>query len=196
MPMVELAYSTVASDDGLPERRRHDQEEDEDPDRTDAAPISGRISMRCRRLRSLTRSSRTTLWLARSRSRLEWTSLLSSARLYRVPPLASSATASMLDLSMKDGPVRVGWPPPIRFLLFDVEPQRVDGEVALQERLLVDRPLHVTALDRVDQCGVGVEGDDLRVAARVASPTAPRSARSARRARRRGRSSDPAAAWR
>ncbi len=32
---------------GLPERRRHDQEEDEDADRADRAPISGRISRRC-----------------------------------------------------------------------------------------------------------------------------------------------------
>src|SRR6267154_2492259 len=53
-------------------------------------------------------------------------------------------------------------------LVVQVQPQRVDGQVALQVRLLVDGPLNAAVLDGGDQCSVGVEGADLGLAARVA----------------------------
>src|SRR5207248_7858222 len=41
-----------------------------------------------------------------------------------------------------------------------IQPQRINRQVALQVRLLVDGPLHVTVLDRIDKGGVRVEGSD------------------------------------
>jgi hypothetical protein len=49
--------------------------------------------------------------------------------------------------------------------IIEIQPQRVDRQVALEERLLVDRPLDLPRLDRVDEFGVGVEGADLGRAA-------------------------------
>src|ERR1700755_2498433 len=51
--------------------------------------------------------------------------------------------------------------------IVEVQPERVDREVALQERLLVDGPLDSAGLDRVDEFCVRVEGADLCLAARV-----------------------------
>ena len=68
---------------------------------------------------------------------------------------------------MNDGPVSVGLAAADDVAVVQVEPQRVDRQVALQVRLLVDGPLHAAVLDGVDECGVGVEGDDLGRAARV-----------------------------
>ena len=68
MPMVELAYSTVASEAASRNGGATIRKKTKIPIAPIAAPISGRISMRCSRFRSLTRSSRTTLWAATSRS--------------------------------------------------------------------------------------------------------------------------------
>ena len=39
----------------------------------------------------------------------------------------------------------------------EVQPQRVDRQIALQERLLVNRPLHSAGFDRVDKLRVGAK---------------------------------------
>jgi hypothetical protein len=49
-----------------------------------------------------------------------------------VPRSAHSAILSMFEESTMDGPVSTGWPPR------QVQPEPVDGEVALQVGLLVD----------------------------------------------------------
>ena len=59
----------------------------------------------------------------------------------------------------------------------DVQPQRVDGEVALQEGLLIDGPSDVAVLDRADQFGIGVEGVDDGACCLRSSSTAPSSGR-------------------
>src|SRR6266568_9414890 len=48
-----------------------------------------------------------------------------------------------------------------------VQPQRVDGQIALQVRLLVDGPLQITRLDLRRDLRVEVERADLGLAARV-----------------------------
>ena len=60
----------------------------------------------------------------------------------RVPASASSATDSMLVSSTNDGPVDYRLPTTDHVLVGQVQPQRVDGEIALQKRLLIDGPLH------------------------------------------------------
>ncbi len=63
----------------------------------------------------------------------------------------------MLDLSTMDGPVSTGLPPPMSLPLVIVQPQRVDGQVALHERLLVDRELDLAFLDGLGRVLVQVE---------------------------------------
>src|SRR4051812_27693871 len=80
----------------------------------------------------------------------------------RVPASARWATELMFVSSTNVGPVKVGWPPPITFLLMKYS-QRIDRKIALQERLLIDGPCDHSVLDRVDHACVGVERRDPRV---------------------------------
>ena len=62
IPIVELAYSTVAKDEASRKGGATTRKNTKMPMAPIPAPISGRISSRCSRFRSLTRSSRTTSW--------------------------------------------------------------------------------------------------------------------------------------
>jgi hypothetical protein len=61
IPIVELAYSTVASASGERNGGATTRKKMKIATAPIAAPISGRISRRCKRFRSFTRSSRTIL---------------------------------------------------------------------------------------------------------------------------------------
>ena len=68
MPIVELAYNTVARASGLRNGGATMAKKMKIATAPTSAPISGRISKRCSLFCSLTRSSWTTLWVPRSRS--------------------------------------------------------------------------------------------------------------------------------
>src|SRR5690349_6052403 len=166
IPIVELAYSTVASASGVRNGGATTRKTQKITTAPSAAPISGRMSRRCTRFRSLTRSSRTTLWLATSRSVCV---LMIRSLLPVLPGSGLGQVGYGVDVGLIDErrARQSGLTAADQVLVVDVEPQRVDCEVALQERLLIDRPLDLARLDRVDQCGVRVEGDHLCLAARV-----------------------------
>ena len=108
IPIVELAYNTVAKRLGAPERRRHNQEEDEDRDRTDR-----RAHLRTNQQALNTITLFDSFVVNNFMTGNVQISLcshgfaLSCGAGQRVPDLANSATESMFVSSMNDGPVRV-----------------------------------------------------------------------------------------
>ena len=79
----------------------------------------------------------------------------------RVLLAAYSAMSAMFVLSTKDGPVSTGSTAAEVVLVGQVEPQRVNGHVALQLRLLIDGEQDLAVLDLLGHIGVQVEGDEL-----------------------------------
>src|SRR3954454_870627 len=154
MPMVELAYSTVASDAASRNGAATTRKNTKMAMAPMPAPISGRISNRWTRLRSLTRSSRTTLWSATSLS--SWVVMSGS------PFLACSGLGQLgdgVDVALVDeGRPGQRWLTATdQILVVHEQPERINREVALEVRLLVDGPLDLAALDRVDESGIGVK---------------------------------------
>ena len=110
MPIVELPYSTVASASASRNGGATTQEEDEDADRADQRAHLGTDQQ------ALSTVSFLDTFVADDLAFGEVEICILCTH-QRVPPFAYSATASMLDLSMNDGPVSVGLPPPIMFPL-------------------------------------------------------------------------------
>ena len=86
---------------------------------------------------------------------------------YRVPRAAYGAIVAMLLESMNARAGQHRLPAAEHVGVGLAQPQRVDGQVALQVRLLVHGPLHLPRLDLGDLRGVGVEGVELGAAVRL-----------------------------
>ena len=88
---------------------------------------------------------------------------------HRVSFCGEREDVSTLVLSTKAGPVSTGLAAADEVAVVLVQPERVDGQVALEVGLLVDSELDLAVLDGLGGIRVQVEGGDLRLAAGVSS---------------------------